>query len=84
VTLSKSTTEAKMPYHYGWSLQREKNADKTLRILNRLYAKQTNPNKKTVIIPFYMVVMPHLLKPKRKKKSIKHNPEAWILIESLY
>jgi hypothetical protein len=30
-----------------------------------------------------MVVMPHLLKPKAKKEiNIKHNPEAWILIES--
>jgi hypothetical protein len=50
----------------------EKNADKTLRILNRLGydAKRIAPNKKTVIIPFYMVVMPHLLKPKSKKKSI--------------
>jgi hypothetical protein len=33
--------------------------------------------------PFYMVVMPHLLKPQKKEINIKHNPEAWILIESI-
>jgi hypothetical protein len=37
--------------HYGWSLQRRKNADKTLRILNRLGydAKRIAPNKKVII-----------------------------------
>jgi hypothetical protein len=30
-----------------------------------------------------MVVMPHLLKPQKKEINIKHNPEAWILIESI-
>jgi hypothetical protein len=43
-----------------------------LRILNRLGydAKRIAP-KKTVIIPFYMVVMPHLLKPKKKRNQYK-------------
>jgi hypothetical protein len=39
--------------HYGWSLQRkEKNADKTLRILNRGYDAKQSRAEKTVIIRF--------------------------------
>jgi hypothetical protein len=79
VTLSvKSTTEAKCSY--GWVYREEKNADKTLQFARLGYdAKRIAPNK-TVIIPFYMVVMPHLLKLKRKKNNIKHNQKhVWIL-----
>ena len=88
VTLTvKSTTEAKMPYHIMAGVYREeKNADKTLRILNRLGydAKRIAPNKNGYYPVLYGSYATFAEAEKAKKEiNIKHNPEAWILIESL-
>jgi hypothetical protein len=62
-TSSCSDTDSKidykqMPYTLWLGLQRkEKNADKTLRILNRLYDAKQNRAKKNGYYPFYMEVM---------------------------
>ena len=88
VTLSvKSDKEVKMPYHIMAGVYREeKNANKTLRILTRLGydAKRIAPNKNG----FYPVLYgsyPTFAEAEKAKKeiNIKHNPEAWILIQSL-
>ena len=88
VTLSvKSDKEIKMPYHIMAGVYREeKNADKTLRILNRLGydAKRISPNKNGYYPVIYGSYATFAEAEKAKKEiNIKHNPEAWILIESL-
>lgn len=88
VTLSvKSDKEIKMPYHIMAGVYREeKNADKTLRILNRLGydAKRIAPNKNGYYPVIYGSYATFAEAEKAKKEiNIKHNPEAWILIESL-
>ncbi|CAM4013201.1 SPOR domain-containing protein [Flavobacterium sinopsychrotolerans] len=88
VTLSvKSTTEIKMPYHIMAGVYREeKNADKTLRILNRLGydAKRIAPNKNGYFPVLYGSYATFAEAEKAKKEiNEKHNPEAWILIQSL-
>ncbi|TDE55203.1 SPOR domain-containing protein [Flavobacterium sp. GT3P67] len=88
VTLSvKSTTETKMPYHIMAGVYREeKNANKTLRILNRLGydAKRIAPNKNG-FFPVLYGSYSTIAEAEKAKQEIqeKHNPEAWILIESL-
>ncbi|RTZ09179.1 SPOR domain-containing protein [Flavobacterium sp. GSP6] len=88
VTLSvKSTIEAKMPYHIMAGVYREeKNADKTLRILNRLGydAKRIAPNRNGYFPVLYGSYATFAEAEKAKKEiNEKHNPEAWILIQSL-
>ncbi|MES2853516.1 MAG: SPOR domain-containing protein [Bacteroidota bacterium] len=88
VTLSvKSTAEIKMPYHIMAGVYREeKNADKTLRILNRLGydAKRIAPNKNGYFPVLYGSYATFAEAEKAKKEiNEKHNPEAWILIQSL-
>lgn len=88
VTLSvKSTIEAKMPYHIMAGVYREeKNADKTLRILNRLGydAKRIAPNRNGYFPVLYGSYATFSEAEKAKKEiNEKHNPEAWILIQSL-
>jgi hypothetical protein len=88
VTLSvKSTKEIKMPYHIMAGVYREeKNADKTLRILNRLGydAKRIAPNKNGYFPVLYGSYATFSEAEKAKKEiNEKHNPEAWILIQSL-
>ena len=88
VTLSvKSTTEIKMPYHIMAGVYREeKNANKTLRILNRLGydAKRIAPNKNGYFPVLYGSYATFAEAEKAKKEiNEKHNPEAWILIQSL-
>ncbi|MDI5894148.1 SPOR domain-containing protein [Flavobacterium algoritolerans] len=88
VTLSvKSTAEIKMPYHIMAGVYREeKNADKTLRILNRLGydAKRIPPNKNGYFPVLYGSYATFAEAEKAKKEiNEKHNPEAWILIQSL-
>lgn len=88
VTLSvKSTKEIKMPYHIMAGVYREeKNADKTLRILNRLGydAKRIAPNKNGYFPVLYGSYATFTEAEKAKKEiNEKHNPEAWILIQSL-
>lgn len=88
VTLSvKSNKEAKMPYHIMAGVYREeKNADKTLRILTRLGydAKRIAPNKNGLFPVLYGSYTTFAEAEKAKKEiQEKHNPEAWILIESL-
>lgn len=88
VTLSvKSTKEIKMPYHIMAGVYREeKNADKTLRILNRLGydAKRIAPNKNGYFPVLYGSYATFAEAEKAKKEiNEKHNPEAWILIQSL-
>jgi hypothetical protein len=88
VTLSvKSTKEIKMPYHIMAGVYREeKNADKTLRILNRLGydAKRIAPNKNGYFPVLYCSYATFAEAEKAKKEiNEKHNPEAWILIQSL-
>ena len=88
VTLSvKSTKEIKMPYHIMAGVYREeKNADKTLRILTRLGydAKRIAPNKNGYFPVLYGSYATFAEAEKAKKEiNEKHNPEAWILIQSL-
>jgi hypothetical protein len=88
VTLSlKSTKEIKMPYHIMAGVYREeKNANKTLRILNRLGydAKRIAPNKNGYFPVLYGSYATFAEAEKAKKEiNEKHNPEAWILIQSL-
>ncbi|MES2805548.1 MAG: SPOR domain-containing protein [Bacteroidota bacterium] len=88
VTLSvKSSAELKMPYHIMAGVYREeKNANKTLRILNRLGydAKRIAPNKNGYFPVLYGSYATFAEAEKAKKEiNEKHNPEAWILIQSL-
>ncbi|RYJ53285.1 SPOR domain-containing protein [Flavobacterium petrolei] len=88
VTLSvKSNKEMKMPYHIMAGVYREeKNANKTLRILNRLGydAKRIAPNKNGFFPVLYGSYATFAEAEKAKKEiNEKHNPEAWILIQSL-
>ncbi|WP_426062506.1 SPOR domain-containing protein [Flavobacterium sp. DSP2-3-1] len=88
VTLSlKSDKEMKMPYHIMAGVYREeKNANKTLRILTRLGydAKRIAPNKNGFFPVLYGSYATFTEAEKAKKKiNVKHNPEAWILIQSL-
>ena len=88
VTLSvKSDKEMKMPYHIMAGVYREeKNANKTLRILTRLGydAKRIAPNKNG-FFPVLYGSYATFAEAEKAKKVIheKHNPEAWILIQSL-
>jgi len=88
VTLSvKSDKEMKMPYHIMAGVYREeKNANKTLRILSRLGydAKRIAPNKNG-FFPVLYGSYTTFAEAEKAKKEIheKHNPEAWILIQSL-
>lgn len=88
VTLSvKSDKVVKMPYHIMAGVYREeKNADKTLRILTRLGydAKRIAPNKNGFYPVLYGSYATFAEAEKAKKEiNEKHNPEAWILIQSL-
>ncbi|TDE04381.1 SPOR domain-containing protein [Flavobacterium sandaracinum] len=88
VTLAvKSTAEIKMPYHIMAGVYREeKNANKTLRILSRLGydAKRIAPNKNGYFPVLYGSYATFAEAEKAKKEiNEKHNPEAWILIQSL-
>ena len=88
VTLTvKSDKEVKMPYHIMAGVYREeKNANKTLRILNRLGydAKRIAPNKNGYFPVLYGSYATFAEAEKAKKEiNEKHNPEAWILIQSL-
>ena len=88
VTLSlKSDKEMKMPYHIMAGVYREeKNANKTLRILTRLGydAKRIAPNKNGFFPVLYGSYATFSEAEKAKKEiNVKHNPEAWILIQSL-
>ena len=88
VTLSvKSDKEMKMPYHIMAGVYREeKNANKTLRILTRLGydAKRIAPNKNGFFPVLYGSYATFAEAEKAKKEiNVKHNPEAWILIQSL-
>jgi hypothetical protein len=88
VTLSlKSDKEMKMPYHIMAGVYREeKNANKTLRILTRLGydAKRIAPNKNGYFPVLYGSYATFAEAEKAKKEiNEKHNPEAWILIQSL-
>jgi CCDC81-like prokaryotic HU domain 2/CCDC81-like prokaryotic HU domain 1/SPOR domain len=88
VTLSlKSDKEMKMPYHIMAGVYREeKNANKTLRILTRLGydAKRIAPNKNGFFPVLYGSYATFAEAEKAKKEiNEKHNPEAWILIQSL-
>ncbi|MFV8391393.1 SPOR domain-containing protein [Flavobacterium sp. LB2P6] len=88
VTLSvKSTKEIKMPYHIMAGVYREeKNANKTLRILTRLGydAKRIAPNRNGYFPVLYGSYGTFAEAEKAKKEiNEKHNPEAWILIQSL-
>lgn len=88
VTLTlKSDKEIKMPYHIMAGVYREeKNADKTLRILNRLGydAKRIAPNRNGYFPVLYGSYATFAEAEKAKKEiNEKHNPEAWILIQSL-
>ena len=78
--------QAQKKQSHIWSLKKEKNANRTLRILTRLGydAKRIAPNKNG----FYPVLYgsyPTFAEAEKAKKeiNIKHNPEAWILIQSL-
>ncbi|MFV8321897.1 SPOR domain-containing protein [Flavobacterium sp. LB3P21] len=88
VTLTlKSDKEIKMPYHIMAGVYREeKNADKTLRILTRLGydAKRIAPNRNGYFPVLYGSYATFAEAEKAKKEiNEKHNPEAWILIQSL-
>ncbi|MFV8441327.1 SPOR domain-containing protein [Flavobacterium sp. LB2P44] len=88
VTLSvKSTKEIKMPYHIMAGVYREeKNANKTLRILSRLgyNAKRIAPNRNGYFPVLYGSYATFAEAEKAKKEiNEKHNPEAWILIQTL-
>lgn len=85
VTLS--VKEGKMPYHIMAGVYREeKNANKTLRILTRLGydAKRIAPNKNG-LLPVIYGSYATIAEAEKAKEEIqkKHNPEAWILIQSL-
>lgn len=85
VTLS--IKEGKMPYHIMAGVYREeKNATKTLRILTRLGydAKRIAPNKNG-LFPVLYGSYSTIAEAEKAKQEIQknHNPEAWILIESL-
>ena len=88
VTLTvKSDKEMKMPYHIMAGVYREeKNANKTLRILTRLGydAKRIAPNKNG-LLPVIYGSYATIAEAEKAKVEIqkKHNPEAWILIQSL-
>ena len=88
VTLTvKSDKEMKMPYHIMAGVYREeKNANKTLRILTRLGydAKRIAPNKNG-LLPVIYGSYATIAEAEKAKEEIqkKHNPEAWILIQSL-
>ncbi|UFH47194.1 SPOR domain-containing protein [Flavobacterium galactosidilyticum] len=83
----KSDKAVKMPYHIMAGVYREeKNADKTLRILTNLgyNAKRIAPNKNGFYPVLYGSYATFAEAEKAKKEiNIKHNPEAWILIQSL-
>lgn len=88
VTLSvKSPALAKMPYHIMAGVYREeKNANKTLRILSGLgyNAKRIAPNKNGYYPVLYGSYTTFAEAEKAKKEiNEKHNPDAWILIQSL-
>ena len=88
VTLSvKSDKEIKMPYHIMAGVySKERNADKTLRILKRLGydAKRIAPNRKGYFPVIYGSYSTFAEAEKAKKEINKiHNPEAWILIQTL-
>ncbi|MGZ9734795.1 HU domain-containing protein [Flavobacterium sp. GNP002] len=88
VTLTlKSDKEMKMPYHIMAGVYREeKNAIKTLRILTRLGydAKRIAPNRNGYFPVLYGSYATFAEAEKAKKEiNEKHNPEAWILIQSL-
>ena len=88
VTLNvKSNKEMKMPYHIMAGVYREeKNANKTLRALTRLGydAKRIAPNKNGYYPVLYGSYATFTEAEKAKKEiNEKHNPEAWILIQSL-
>ena len=88
VTLTlKSDKEMKMPYHIMAGVYREeKNANKTLRILTRLGydAKRIAPNRNGYFPVLYGSYATFAEAEKAKKEiNEKHNPEAWILIQSL-
>ena len=88
VTLSiKSDKEVQMPYHIMAGVYREeKNANKTLRILTRLGydAKRIAPNKNGFYPVLYGSYATIAEAEKEKVKIQKnHNPDAWILIQSL-
>jgi len=88
VTLSvKSATEIKMPYHIMAGVYREeKNANKTLRILSHLgYNAKRIAQNKNGLFPVLYGSYATFAEAEKAKKEIneKHNPEAWILIQSL-
>ncbi|MGZ9677244.1 HU domain-containing protein [Flavobacterium sp. GNP001] len=88
VTLTvKATPEAKMPYHIMAGVYREEfNANKTLRALTQLgyNAKRIAPNKNGYFPVLYGSYATFAEAEKAKKEiNEKHNPDAWILIQSL-
>jgi hypothetical protein len=88
VTLSvKSPVEAKMSYHIMAGVYREeKNAQKTFNQLTRLgyKARRIAPNKHG-FFPVLYGSYTTIAEAEKAKQEIqkKHNPEAWILIQSL-
>jgi hypothetical protein len=88
VTLSvKSAVEAKMSYHIMAGVYREeKNAQKTFNQLTRLgyKARRIAPNKHG-LFPVLYGSYATIAEAEKAKQEIqkKHNPEAWILIQSL-
>jgi hypothetical protein len=88
VTLSvKSAAEAKMSYHIMAGVYREeKNAQKTFNQLTRLgyKARRIAPNKHG-LFPVLYGSYATIAEAEKAKQEIqkKHNPEAWILIQSL-
>lgn len=82
-----SAAETKMPYHIMAGVYREeKNANKTLRILTRLGydAKRIAPNKNGYYPVLYGSYATFAEAEKAKQEiNENHNPEAWILIQSL-
>lgn len=88
VTLSvKSASEVKMSYHIMAGVYREeKNAQKTFNQLTRLgyKARRIAPNKHG-LFPVLYGSYATIAEAEKAKQEIqkKHNPEAWILIQSL-
>ena len=88
VTLSvKSAVEVKMSYHIMAGVYREeKNAEKTFNQLTRLgyKARRIAPNKHG-LFPVLYGSYATIAEAEKAKQEIqkKHNPEAWILIQSL-
>jgi hypothetical protein len=88
VTLSvKSTAEVKMSYHIMAGVYREeKNAQKTFNQLTRLgyKARRIAPNRHG-LFPVLYGSYSTIAEAEKAKQEIhkKHNPEAWILIQSL-